>query len=258
MTAVKEKILDKSTEMIEKVYDDGAKDFVHESGITLSLIPKAINAALVPMRKWIAEREYSLKETQVLLEKKLENISADEIVEPESYIAVPALQAISYSMNNEVLRNLYANLLANSMNIKVKDSVHPSFVDIIKQMSPSDAKIFGEICSSQIRPTIDLSISINNEHGEQEHLYNITWINTYEYKEVLVSLSNLLRIGLIQIDKGVEYTYDPNYENVRKNKAYLNYKKKYERATNVRINETKQFIKITPLGELFYRICVKD
>lgn len=69
MTAVKEKILDKSTEMIEKVYDDGAKDFVHESGITLSLIPKAINAALVPMRKWIAEREYSLKETQVLLEK---------------------------------------------------------------------------------------------------------------------------------------------------------------------------------------------
>lgn len=153
---------------------------------------------------------------------------------------------------------MYANLLANSMNIKVKDSVHPSFVDIIKQMSPSDAKIFGEICSSQIRPTIDLSISINNEYGEQEHLYNITWINTYEYKEVLVSLSNLLRIGLIEIDKGVEYTYDPNYENVRKNKAYLNYKKKYERATNVRINETKQFIKITPLGDLFYRICVKD
>lgn len=258
MTAVKEKILDKSTELIEKVYDDGAKDFVHESGITVSLIPKAINAALVPMRKWIAEREYSLKETQILLEKKLKNISADEIVAPESYIAVPALQAISYSMDNEILRNLYANLLANSMNIKVKDSVHPSFVDIIKQMSPSDAQIFGEICVSEIRPTIDLSISINNEIGEKKHLYNITWINTYDYAEVLVSLSNLQRIGLIQIDKGIEYTHDPNYEIVRKNIVYLNYKKKYERMTNVKINENKQFIKITPLGDLFYRICVKD
>lgn len=258
MNKVEEKALDKSVELVENVYDDGAKSFVKESGLTLSLVPKAINAALVPMRKWIAEKEYSLKETELLLEKKLEKISAEDIVEPESYIAVPALQAISYSMNNEVLRNMYANLLANSMNIKNKDSVHPSFVDIIKQMSPNDAKIYNEIYRSSIRPTIDLSISVDNQQGEENHIYNITWINSFEYEEIAVCISNLLRIGLIEIDKGISYTYDTNYNIVRNNSTYIEYKRKYENIPNVKVNETKHFIKITPLGELFYKICVAD
>lgn len=244
--------------IVEKIYDDGAKGFVQESGTTLSLLPKTINAALVPLRKWIVEKEYSFKETQLLLEKKLKNIAVSEIVEPERYIAVPALQAISYSMDNETLRNMYANLLANSMNVKVKDFVHPSFVDIIKQMSPSDAEIFNKICNSKIRPVIDLSISFKNKQGNYNYLYSVTWLDSYDYEVVLISISNLLRIGLIEINNGIEYTDDSNYDAVRKNSVYVHYKKSNETDNNVTVNETKQFIKITPLGNLFYDICVKD
>ena len=244
--------------IVEKIYDDGAKGFIQESGTTLSLLPKTINAALVPLRKWIVEKEYSFKETQLLLEKKLKNIAVSEIVEPERYIAVPALQAISYSMDNETLRNMYANLLANSMNVKVKDFVHPSFVDIIKQMSPSDAEIFNKICNSNIRPVIDLSISFKNKRGNYNYLYSVPWLDSYDYEVVLISISNLLRIGLIEINKGIEYTDDSNYDAVRKNSVYVYYKKSNEIDNNVTVNETKQFIKITPLGNLFYDICVKD
>lgn len=52
---------------------------------------------------------------------------------PEAYVAVPALQAISYSMNSEELRNMYANLLAKAIDIDEKDKVHPAFVELIKQ-----------------------------------------------------------------------------------------------------------------------------
>ena len=102
-------------------------------------IPRAINAALSPLRQWIAQREYNVAETEKLLAKKLENIEPEKIVSPEPYVAVPALQAISYSMNSDELRELYANLLAKSMCIDTKNSVHPSFVEIIRQMSPLDA-----------------------------------------------------------------------------------------------------------------------
>lgn len=258
MNEVKEKILDKTTEIVEKVYDDGAKPLVKETGVSLSLIPKAINAALVPLRKWIVEREYSLKETEKLLEKKLKNIDAKDIVEPEYYIAVPALQAISYSMNNEVLRNMYANLLANSMNVKTKENVHPSFVDIIKQMSPNDAKIYNEIYESSIKPVVDLSISIDNKKGQHEHLYNITWISSFDYEIVSVCISNLLRMGLIDIDSGTSYVNDQNYDIVRNNPEYIKYDEKYRNIPNVKIHEDKHFIKITALGKLFYNICVKD
>lgn len=79
-------------------------------------------------------------------------------MEPEAYVAVPAIQAISYSMNSEELRNLYANLLAKAMNSDTKDMVHPSFVEIIKQMSPIDALVLNEITQSNYFPLVNLSI----------------------------------------------------------------------------------------------------
>ena len=110
------------------LYEDVLQSTTQESGKTLALIPRAINAALVPLRQWIAEREYKIAETEKLLAQKLEHVGEEKIVTPEAYVAVPAIQAISYSMDSVELRNLYANLLAKSMNSDTKDSVLPSFV----------------------------------------------------------------------------------------------------------------------------------
>ena len=138
MTDGVDKVLDGVSEVLKttpKLYDDAIQPTAQETGKTISLVPKLINAALVPMRKWIAIREYNFAETEKLLAYKLEHLDPEKIVSPEPYVAVPALQAISYSMDNEDLKNLYANLLAKSMNKDTKDSVHPAFVDIIKQLS---------------------------------------------------------------------------------------------------------------------------
>lgn len=131
----------KSIETVPDIYDDALKPTTQESGKILALIPRTINAALVPLRQWIANKEYNLAETEKLLAKKLEHVGEDKIVTPDPYVAVPAIQAISYSMNSEELRNLYANLLAKSMNSDTKDMVHPSFVEIIKQLSPIDSLV---------------------------------------------------------------------------------------------------------------------
>lgn len=125
--------------VIPEAYEDLVKPVAEETGKTLSLIPRTINAALIPLRKWIIEKEYSLAETEKILAKKLENVDKDKIVTPEAYVGVPALQSISYSMDSAVLRDLYANLLAKAMNKDYKEQVHPSFVEIIKQMAPKEA-----------------------------------------------------------------------------------------------------------------------
>lgn len=130
-------------------------------------------------------------------------------MEPESYVAVPAIQAISYSMNSEELRNLYANLLAKAMNSDTKDMVHPSFVEIIKQMSPIDALVLNEITQSNYFPLVNLSIKqyeslelnpIKKMQGaKNRYSYpNITYITFASYESVLVSLDNLLRLKLIE------------------------------------------------------------
>lgn len=151
-------VAEKAVETIPEVYDDALKPAAQESGKTIALIPRTINAALVPLRKWIAEQEYSLAETEKILAKKLEHVGEEKIVTPNAYVAVPAIQAISYSMDSEELRNLYANLLAKAMNIDTKECVHPAFVELIKQMSPIDAIMIKGIYEKTVTPLIDLCI----------------------------------------------------------------------------------------------------
>ena len=98
----------KAIDKVPEVYDDGLKVATKESGKVLALIPQTINAALAPFRQWIAQKEYNVAETEKLLAQKLEKVEYEKIISPESYVAVPAIQAIAYSMNSEELRNLYS------------------------------------------------------------------------------------------------------------------------------------------------------
>ena len=187
------------------LYEDALQPTIQEVGKFVARIPRAINAAFAGLDKWILNKEYAIDETKKLLEKKLENVDPDKIVEPEAYVAVPAIQAISYSMNSEELRNLYANLLAKAMNSDTKDLVHPSFVEIIKQMSPTDALILKEINLNYIIPFLRRSSKFDNYNATAQDPVlqartntTITLINFAKQNEIDFSLFNLLRLGLIE------------------------------------------------------------
>ena len=239
------------------LYEDALQPTVQEVGKFVARIPRAINAAFSGLDQWILNKEYAIDETKKLLEKKLENVDPDKIVEPESYVAVPAIQAISYSMNSEELRNLYANLFAKAMNSDTKDSVHPSFVEIIKQLSPTDAIIFKTIFESKYTPLIDLSIETCTSVHDY-YTYNISWITLYNYQEVRMSLDNLLRLGLIEIPFNITYGDDTIYELVRKTDSYIQITDKLQSINHHRLNENKKYLKCTEFSILFYKICIKD
>ena len=133
---------DKSGALIE-LAKEAYKDVVHpvaeNTGKVLALLPQVVNAALLPVRKWILYRDAQYEAVEQLLAKKLESIPPSEIVSPKPHVAVPALNAIAYSMDSEELRNMYANLLASSMSKNMRENVHPSYVEIIKQLMPDEA-----------------------------------------------------------------------------------------------------------------------
>lgn len=258
----------KAIETVPDLYDDAFKPATQESGKTLSLVPRAINAALVPLRQWIAEREYKLTETEKLLAKKLEHVGEEKIVTPEPYVAVPAIQAISYSMNSEELRNLYANLLAKAMNSDTKDFVHPSFVEIIKQMSPIDALVLKEIAYSKYLPLVNLSVSeydstdfsaIKKMQGAiQSYSYpNITYISFTNYESVLVSLDNMIRLKLAEErflfnDKDIPYK-------IQQSSSYIKYKKELQSqitGNNWEYEEYLHSLTLSFLGQNFCDICI--
>lgn len=193
------------------LYEDALQPTVQEVGKIVERIPRAINAAFSGLDKWILNKENSIDETKKLLELKLQNIDPEKIVEPDAYVAVPTIQAISYSMNSDELRNLYANLLAKAMNSDTKEHVHPAFVDIIKQLSPADVRVFEEISSNNSFQTLDMY------YGKYQHTHDpsnpfselespvekrgyegLTYITNISPNIVNVSLENILRLSLIE------------------------------------------------------------
>lgn len=255
----------KAIETVPDLFNDTLRPTAQESGKLLALIPRTVNAALVPLRKWIANREYNLAETEKLLAEKLKNVYADKIVTPEPYVAVPAIQAISYSMDSKELRELYANLLAKSMNSETKTFVHPSFVEIIKQMSPIDASVFSIIMKRNTRPLIDIVIkmSSNGKSGEDTYCRNISWIFDIPREQLSISFNNLERLKLISIvnnhyvntDCYSVITNNPNYIALKSATLEL-YRNKYPNIEMSLIEKAK-LLEITDLGELFYKICVQ-
>ena len=257
----KEDFIKIGKEVIPNIYDDGAKPAIREIGQFIARPLKLINTLFQPLDIWLLNKEYNIEKTKILLAERLKHVKPEELVSPEPHVAIPAIIALSYSMDSEELGNLYANLLSKAMVLGMKDKVHPSFVEIIKQLSPIDAIVFKEIMERPIKPIIDLYITNSDEISEVTTIENITWMDR-EYEVVLVSLANLVRLGLIEIPDGYNYNNDLNYSLVRSSSAYaktyekLNCEIKTSNMINHEVKERKKYIKLNALSETFYKICV--
>lgn len=244
------------------VYTDLGHPVAQPSGELVSLVPRAIKAALAPLEKWVLQQEYNVAETKKLLEEKLKNVSPELIEAPEAHIAVPALQYISYCMDNDELRDMYANLLANSMNSVVKNGVHPGFIEIIKQLSPDEAKILKIFLTRKSIPTVtfryekDDGSGINiirnfSNVGETvgcEHPYD-----TNKY------FDNLIRLGLLESASALSSLTDKSlYEPLKKHSFFLPYMNPGEIQRNgfSKTNFIESFVSITDYGRSFCAICL--
>ena len=111
------------TEIVKQgggVLNEAYHDLVHPSaqplGDIISFLPRTLRVWLSGWEKWIINGEESIRLTAEALKGKVQDIPEDKLVEPEPYVAIPAIQQIAYCQNSEELRDLYSNLLAASMN----------------------------------------------------------------------------------------------------------------------------------------------
>lgn len=242
---------------IPELYDDLAKPAVQEVGKTLALPLQAVNALLINPRKWIANAEYKLQETNVLIANKLKYIDENKLIAPPDYVAVPALQALSYSMDSDELRDLYANLLAKSMNAETSNSVHPAYVEIIKQFSPLDAILFKRIVS-EISDDGELTLYNFNfiSNGKiVKKIKNVAECQDYELSDIAQAVDNFIRCGLIALTSNVISFFLENETEIIKNWKNV----RGEGSDELKFElEMPTAAHITELGKKFYLTCCDD
>ena len=84
---------------------------------------------------------HDLKLYEQELSQAILSIPEENLIEPNIQITAQALENSKYCIESEELRKLFVNLISKSMDSHYTSNVHPSLAEIIKQMSPIDARI---------------------------------------------------------------------------------------------------------------------
>lgn len=272
----------KAVEKVPDIYEDALKTPLKESSDLVTLIPQGVKAALVPFRQWIAKREYQLAKIEKIIAQELEHVNEDKIILPDTYVSIPVIQAISYSMDSKELRTFYARLLSKAMNVDTKDLVHPSFIEIIKQLSPLDAKAIDcigylsdyqpliRVFACKEQPIQDERMAEHNmpEFGNAKikkplfshYSFPIVEIETTA-KERSFIIQNLNRLGLINIDYReciIEAEqYKPLYEQLKSEPLYQGFIEDCQR-NGLFLQLTVGYTSPTDFGRLFFSVCCEE
>lgn len=132
-------------EIIKDVYKDGLQEPTKEIGKALTTVAKAINVALSPLAAVVWSYEKLEAVLKAKMNKKLKDTDPDDIVPPPIHVAGPTVEAFRYAQDQPELQDMFASLLASSMDKNTQKNVHPAFIEIIKQLSPNEASILKRI-----------------------------------------------------------------------------------------------------------------
>jgi hypothetical protein len=252
-------ILNEAKALTTEVYKDIAKPALQEVG---SVTGRTVKALLFPIRGLLWGWEKIEIFVEEAVKKKLEKIPEERRKSPEPEIAVPLLQALTYTAQNETLREMYINLLANSMDKEKEKVVQPSFVEIIKQMNTLDAKVFEKLSLSfNYQKIINPTITIKNE---KKFVLNATpdwylgWtIEGYTEFDVSASLVRISKFGLIELllDRTID---NANYDELKNTQFLidiLNQTKIIRQNTELEISATDSVVYVNEYGKQFKSAC---
>lgn len=254
-----EKLVDEAAKLAPEVYKDLAQPTTRVVG---EIAGRSVKALLSPVRGLLWGWEKIEQLVVEGLEKRFEKITVENRKTPDPEIAVPLMQALSYTAQNETLREMYLNLLANSMDISKEKDVHPSFVEIIKQMNSLDAKVFDIVANKKgYQQAINPAISIKNK---QKIFVNavpewfVDWgIPNYSSFDISSSLIRLSKFGLIELMFDRTAGAD-TYESLKSDTKLLVILSIYKLANpknELEITATNSIYYVNEYGRQFQRAC---
>lgn len=245
------------------IYPDAIQPAAKEFGKTLHLAIRTVNAALMPVEAlvWGADKIRDFVRESV--EKKLNNVPPEDVQQPKLHIAVPAIDALRYTGDEPELSDLYANLLATSMDKATAYRAHPAFVDMIKNMSPDEARIMRFISADE--PNSEALINIKHTNlatggftVPYRHLSLIGFKAICEHPLLTPNyLDNLARLGLIEFPQ-YRLLSDEPYREIEDSPEVIKILEELRDPTTHITEVEKMKLQITDLGKQFARTCVID
>jgi len=136
------------------------------------------------------------------LAAKLESIPDEELVTPKAAVVAPAMEALGYSLEEPNLKEMYLNLLAAASTGTRSRSVHPSFVDTIRQLDSEEALLLNTFLRARVECA---RIKLQRPVGGYvvKHEYVVQWVDSATHRPTSLPprltewINNWERLGLV-------------------------------------------------------------
>jgi hypothetical protein len=188
------------SEITKEVYGDLARPSVEIIGKTAG---RATNVALIPIRALLSVAE-SLEKA---VNTKLASVAKSDLQSPDRRIALTSVNALLYAADDPQLRDMFANLIANSMLKEAQVNSHPAFVSIINELSSDDAKLI-KFLARHYRGSMRLiDILAENKQGKKRLINPAAALIDDKMQDVSVVRNielvtdNLHRLGILENSK---------------------------------------------------------
>jgi len=204
--------------LLPRVYDDAVSPAAKEVGKTLA---KAVRTSLRPVNGviWTFDQAFDWVSERVSAFLAHEGVKSRRVTPPPIEIEGRVLAGLQIAgPADDVLRNMFAALIGNAMNSDASDRVHPAFVEMLRQITPVEARLLAVLCHAghpsivegdasakwQIETTYPggtrswASVGKSPQiHNEWPKLWERMGLPVSDRTEVSDALSNLARLGIV-------------------------------------------------------------
>ena len=158
--------------------------------------------------KWFGvATEYFEGDFNKEMAEKLKGVPEEHIASPKPSIAAPAMQQLAYSLDEPDLKEMYISLLATASDNRSSEDAHPSFVEVIKQLSADEIGYLSSVLTNRgMLPIIKYVAELPDGQGHSvllKHVLRMSVVATGDPVEVSrlpAFVDNWVRLGLVEVD----------------------------------------------------------
>lgn len=247
--------------LVPLVYNDLAAPAARVVGSTLADV---VRIALSPANfvVWSFDQAKAFAEARVTELLAARRTPSDDVCTPDPQIAGPVINGLRLPTQGDSVRDLYLHLLASAMDGRTAPTAHPSFAEIIRQLSVREAQAIsafagvGAAGDPWVFPTVGVRASM--EVGYVQLLSHVSNIGaTAGLQEELTphELDNLARLGLIVLNSDAEIAEPDTYEPLEASDAVTGYAALADSRPGSKSQITRGIAPVTQYGSLFANVC---
>lgn len=269
------------TALVTKVYEDLVSPSAAGIGTPLGeAVERAVRVALQPVHGllWTIEQGFNWIQQEVTMRLAARGADPNRVLSPKPELLGAALVGLQMLGADPDLRGMFAALLTSAMDERTSDQVHPSFVEVIRQITPREAQVLRGLLTRQenlhgLVPTIRFVIGeITGEYSETgEPRIRVQATDTIPS----ISIQNLMRLGVAKLTRrdcsfhfdwpgqgprdSVRHVNDPEGEDVTDDIIGLvQVQNGFSFVGRVEIHFYKTYLELTDWGFLFLGACHPD